>query len=167
MFCCPNPSLVRHCQSVLGELGKKTLRLGIPQVVWDVLLQLLQDYTSNRTHTLPQAECIRQAVEDQLRIGAWMFPRGFLSSKWVDLLRVFSTPFPQRKMAGFLRLLWLDFVEPMWMARNEISHQRRNFNALFKAVTVSDWLHWYLDNPQVLSHGDQQTFLSYTRDLVA
>ena len=142
------------------------MRLGIPRVVRDALLQLLRDYTLNRAPTLSCSACIQQVVKSQLQIGIQMFPCGFLSLKWTDLLSDLSISFPKRKMAGFLKLLWLDFVEPMWRARNEISHQRANLNALAETVTVSDRLHWYLDNPHVLSRGDQQHFLSYTPDLV-
>ncbi len=167
MFRCRNVRLVRLRASILTELGKKTLRLGIPRVVRDALLQILWDYTSGSTPVLPRTPCVRRAVESQLQIGIRMFPRGFLSLKWTDLLTDLSIPFPMRKMAGFLKLLWLDFVEPLWRARNKISHQRANLHALAEAVTVTERLSWYLDNPHVISHGDQQQFLTYTRDSVA
>jgi hypothetical protein len=105
-------------------------------------------------------------VKVQLRIGIMMFPRGFISLDWVDLLNEFSIPFPDRKMTGFLRLLWLDFVEPVWAARNEMAHQRLNLNALVETQSLCDRLYWYLENPHVLSLPDRQSLLTYTREEV-
>ena len=134
--------------------------LTLPWVIVDTLTQLLQDYTLNRPPTLPQHDQLRRAVESQLQIGVRMLPRGFLSKQWVDLLADFSISFPARKMSGFLWLLWLDFVEPLWKARNEIAHQGANLNAQAADSTITDRLYWYLDNPHVVSAGNRRALLS-------
>ena len=158
MFHCKNPQLILR-EVVIIELRKKSLCLGLPRVVVDTLTQLLQDYTLNRPPVLPRHDQLRQVVESQLRIGIRMLPRGFLSKQWVDLLADFSISFPTRKMLEFLRLLWLDFVEPLWKARNEIAHQRANLNAQAADSAITDGLYWYLDNSHVVSAGDWRALL--------
>ncbi len=160
LFCCKNPRLIRLREVVIIKLQKKSLCLGLPWVIVDTLTQLLQDYTLNRPPALPQYDQLRRAVESQLQIGVRMLPWGFLSKQWVDLLADFSISFPARKMSGFLWLLWLDFVEPLWKARNEIAHQGANLNAQAADSTITDRLYWYLDNPHVVSAGNRRALLS-------
>ena len=94
-------------------------------------------------------------MESQLDIGIHLIPRGFLSTRWIEVLQEFQVKYARSKLTKLLRFIWIDFTDKLWRARNDLVHHQENAYRLETARNYNSRLLWYLENPHVLSHSDR------------
>ena len=94
-------------------------------------------------------------MESQLDIGIHLIPRGFLSTRWIEVLQEFQVKYARSKLTKLLRFIWIDFTDKLWRARNDLVHHQENAYRLETARNYNSRLLWYLENPHVLLHSDR------------
>ena len=103
------------------------------------------------------SEAIDNAVEDQQRIGINLMLRGFLAKSWATAIKDCGvTKNVERRMNKIQRMIWTEWVEPIWKTRCEILHQGKNEYDAVKSAELSAEILWYIQHRQdVLSYEDQ------------
>ena len=124
-------------------------------MVMETLTKILHEYTNGLDPTTPTHPGLATAVEAQQRIGIHLLPRGFMATKWTDVLEEFLIDNPERKISCLLRMMWLDFTEQLWKCRNAVAHKHKNLNEQAKEETWAARLLWFLVNPHVLAAADR------------
>ena len=56
-----------------------------------------------------------------------------------------------------MKAIWIDFTDKLWRNLNEVAHAKSNYTTQSEAQTWASKLHWFLDNPHVITRPD--TFL--------
>jgi hypothetical protein len=90
-----------------------------------------------------QNEDLHRAVQSQQKIGFYNMVVGFISHDWTKALKAFGTEHPKTKMEFLLSKLWDDICEPIWAARNNILHNKKNHVSKDEMIQLRDKLHWY------------------------
>ena len=82
--------------------------------------------------------------------------RGFLAAKWVDAIEASGSNHPERRMATLQRLIWAEWVEPIWKTRNDILHGGTNQTNREENDRLAERMLWYMNHKEeVLTHHDQ------------
>ena len=123
---CTNQSQTQRRKERMIELRKKMMTLGFPRVIMEAICKLLLHHIDRTPPVVPQHPSLARAVQDQLQIGLHLLPRGFISTQWLLLLQEYTVEDPDRAISGFLKTLWLDFIDDIWRGRNEIVHKQEN-----------------------------------------
>lgn len=155
LFRCTHKALRAKREEMMLNLRKKLLKLGFPRAVMEALCKLLMEYMAGTTPEVPTHEGLARAVTSQSEIGLHLLPRGIISVEWTRLLQDFSVEHPDRVMAGFLKTIWLDYVDQIWRCRNDIAHESHNLNRKADEGTWASKLLWYLQNTHTIAPADQ------------
>ena len=155
MYKCTNAEARKRREEVLVAFRAKGIARGIPRVVMETITKILYEYTNGLAPTTPAHPGLANAVEAQRNIGIHLLPRGFIATKWTDVLEEFSIDNPDRKISCLLRMVWLDFTEQLWKCRNTVAHKHKNLNQQAEEETWAARLLWFLVNPHVLAASDR------------
>ena len=161
MFRCTNQRLMMKKDELINGIRKKGMAKGIPRAIMETVCRSLYDFVHSKTPTVPEHPTLAAAVESQITIGLRLLPRGILSEKWLTALQEFGVEYPERKVAGLLRLIWFDFTDEIWRNRNEIANERENNARQMENTTWANKLLWYLENRHVIARRDQ-FIINYT-----
>jgi hypothetical protein len=166
IFHCTNRTLKVKREELLLNFRQKVLATGIPRVITEALYDLLFAYIQNNeppTHSHPE---IARAMAAQVRIGPQFIPRGFLAREWITLLETFSVERSDGKMRKVLSIIWLDFTDQIWRARNDIAHHKESLSRQADDETWRTQLEWFLTHPESISPNDQW-LLNFTKEGIA
>ena len=145
---------------------QKVLATGIPRVITEALYDLLFAYIQNNEPPTNSHPEIAQAMAAQVRIGLQFIPRGFLAQEWITLLETFSVERSDGKMRKVLSIIWLDFTDQIWRARNDIAHHKESLARQAEDETWRTQLEWFLTHPESISPNDQW-LLNFTKEGIA
>ncbi len=82
------------------------------------------------------------------------------------VLEEFSVPNVERKISRLLKILWFDYTDKIWCARNDIAHNKLSITRQLEETTWAEKLLWFQRNPQVLARQDRD-ILQYLAEAVA
>ncbi len=158
LFQCPNAAMKERRTKVLDNFLKQGKKHKIPQHIIEAVCRVLrvQCLGSNDFESDSHTPDIAHAIQQQRRIGTHMMLRGYLANGWMTALENAGVEHPDRKMNALQRLIWSDFVTPIWTERNDILHRRANTYKTADDERMAERIIWYVDHKsQLLSHHDQ------------
>ena len=116
-------------------------------------------YESGDTKTLCSEMArreIRDVISAQQDIGLQYLSRGFIVTAWLRALKDMVIKGPEQKMTHLLDIIWFQYVERIWTARNDIMHNQENFYSQEENNELGRQIRWYVEHrAEVLKHGDQ------------
>ncbi len=160
---CPNHSQTKRRKEKMIGLRKKLMKLGFPRVIMEAIRKLLSHHCDGTPPIIPQHPGLARAVQDQLRIGLHLLPRGLISTQWLLLLQEYAVEHPDRAISGFLKTLWLDFIDDIWRGRNKIVHKQENLHRLREDTEMANKLQWFIRHRYMIARSDHH-LLEYTED---
>lgn len=156
---CPNEKMSKSREEAMARIKKLARKRRIPQEVATAFCHIIHTASSGGKHFfLPTfSPAIKKAVEDQKRIGFHLMLRGFLAKSWADALKDSGIKSKvERAMNKLQRLIWMEWIEPIWKTRCDILHRGRNEYDAVKDAKLSADIVWYVEHRRdVLSYHDQ------------
>ena len=142
MLRCPNEQMQAVRTQAIIKIREAGIKQGLPSGFMTSVQQYLRLLLLASDET-PDTDLTR-ILESEQAIGHMMFARGFLSSRWLVLLRSFNSQRPVQKLARLIRLLWDQIFEPLWKTRNDILHRHHNYVSENTHAQLGDRLIWYI-----------------------
>lgn len=147
LFHCSHPTLTGKREELLEQLCKKDLKMRIPCLVFDAVIQLLESYFTGVPITLENApETIRQAVVSQLSIGLQFLPCGFALSKWLAAMEEYGCKHPECRAAHLIHTIRLDLTDQLWWTWNNLVHRTANLTDAATEDALAEQLLWFSRN---------------------
>lgn len=132
----------------------KGIAAGIPRSIIEAISGLLYALVHETKVPVPEHPGIAAAVHAQLSVGLHLLPRGFIVTRWLDLLEEFGIQHPERKLSGLLKRIWLEFTDQIWKNRNEVMHSKESKTRQHEDDLLAEKLVWFLDNKHVIAPWD-------------
>ena len=102
------------------------------------------------------APATRDVIDEQGRIGMSLMMRGFLAKKWFEAIEASGSKHPERRMVALQRMMWIEWVEPIWHTRNDILHGGHNNTNDAESQRLADKMLWYRSHKEdLLAHHDR------------
>ena len=140
----------------MKKVGKKKK---IPSQIMDAICHFLKVESSGDTnfHQTTHNCNVTTAIDQQLRIGSHMLPRGFLAKAWYTAIVETGCQSPDVRMNALQRIIWDTWSNPIWKTRNEVLHgPNSRYGYALDQSLVSAKLLWFQQNKeQVLARSDQ------------
>ena len=158
VFQCPNPSIRAACRKALAQMKKVGKKKKIPSRIMDAICHFLQVESNgdNKFHQTTHHCTVTTAIDQQLRIGSHMLPRGFLAKAWYTAIAETGCQSPDIKMNALQRIIWDCWSNPIWKTRNEVLHGPNSRYGYALEQSLSAKLLWFQQNKeQVLARSDQ------------
>ena len=101
---------------------KKGRSKKIPGKVLEVMKSLLEGEMrrAGGKHDKTWDTQAKEAVRQQEAIGIHMMARGYLAKGWRDWMKEMGVKKVERCMDQMQRMVWMEWVLPLWTVRNEI-----------------------------------------------
>jgi hypothetical protein len=153
---CTHPTLVVQRTKAIDQFYATGLKQKIPQNILNAITHTLKAYTKGDTDYTQRHynSNITVALAHQNEIGIDMMARDFLSKHW--LYAIHPSRDPQRTMNKIQRMIWMDFVEPLWGHRNDLLHHNLNHLTQAEENKLTESISWYCAHRHtILSHHNQ------------
>ena len=158
LFVCPHARMVETRTKAFKQMLKLGRKAKIKRSVIEAVCHVMKEECAGTDrYILPtHAPAIRDAIDEQRRIGMPLMMRGFLAKKWFDAIETSGSKHPERRMIALQRMLWIEWVEPIWHTRNDILHGGHNNTNDAESQRLADRLLWYRSHREnLLAHHDQ------------
>jgi hypothetical protein len=166
LFQCDNKEMRKRRSELVLDVGRKLLKAGFPRVVMEMICGTLRNLDTGQAEGEQHHPGLRRAREAQVKIGRRLLPRGILAREWTVVLEEFSVPEVERKISRLLKILWFDYTHKIWLARNDIAHDKQSITRKLEEATWAERLLWFQRNQQVLARKDRD-ILQYLAEAVA
>jgi hypothetical protein len=94
-----------------------------------------------------------------------MHTLGFLAQEWTTALESFLVERAEGRMKKALSILWLDFTDQLWRARNNVAHKKESLSQQAANEKWKTQLEWFLTHPEHIVPNDQW-LLNFTAEAV-
>ena len=120
----------------------------VPERVRSVLARLISRVCENRTDFDSPTDTpeIKQAINDQRRIGMDLMVRGFLARSWTTVMAACGKQTPSRQVSAILTSLWDVFYSAVWRERNRLLHKEENKYNAAEDQRLNEQIRWYVEN---------------------
>jgi Trp operon repressor len=159
LFRCPHPTM----KTTRAEAVKRFVAIGrrkkkIPEPIMSAFRHLMEKESQGKTEFQKRTftPAIRKAVDDQMKIGVHQMLRGYLAKSWREALQDCGVTEITRRMNALQRLIWTEWVDPIWKTRCDILHKSRNEYGLVEDERLRAGMIWFVKHKrEALSYHDR------------
>jgi len=159
LFRCPHERMKATRREALSKLERLLRKGKVPQEVVFAIIHLMRTESDGGTDFYLRrfSPAIATALEDQERIGVHLMLRGFLAKSWADAMRDCGvTRNVDRRMNKLQRMMWTEWVEPIWKTRCDILYGGKNEYDAVREAELSAEILWYIHHrDDVLAYPDR------------
>ena len=158
LFRCTHRSCVTTRTKALKELASQGRKKKVPRHIMEAVCHVIRSECAGKkaplklTHT----PAIKHAIRQQHRISSHLMLRGFLAAEWCTAMQDSGVKEPELRMISLQRLIWDEWVTPIWRNRNELMHKQVNRHQAAEDRGLNERILWYVEHRhELLSHHDQ------------